>query len=83
MSNKVRAGVTLAMNCHSASAVTAAGLESWFDVSARRAIHRQCPLWVKSRHYGLKSRCPLYPQKRTFCAAVEALLFDYFISGRE
>jgi hypothetical protein len=23
------------------------------------------PLWVKSRHGGLQSRCPLYPQKRT------------------
>jgi hypothetical protein len=22
----------------------------------------RCPLWVKSRHQVLKSRCPLYPQ---------------------
>ena len=26
---------------------------------------RPCPLWVKSRHDALKSRCPLYPQQRT------------------
>ena len=26
---------------------------------------RPCPLWVKSRHDTLKSRCPLYPQQRT------------------
>jgi hypothetical protein len=25
----------------------------------------RCPLWVKSGHEALKSRCPLYPQKRT------------------
>ena len=27
-----------------------------------------CPFWVKSRHHGLKSQCPLYPQKRTLPA---------------
>src|SRR5215831_20760080 len=26
----------------------------------------QCPLWVKSRHSAQETRCPLYPQKRTF-----------------
>src|SRR5262249_44012814 len=25
----------------------------------------QCPLWVKSRHWGRRDRCPLYPQKQT------------------
>jgi hypothetical protein len=29
-----------------------------------------CPLWVKSRHHALKSRCPLYPQQRTSFSAV-------------
>src|SRR5262249_27698971 len=24
-----------------------------------------CPLWVKSRHFAVQSRCPLYPRKRT------------------
>jgi len=42
-----------------------------------------CLLWVKSRHRGTSSQCPLYPRKRTFCAAVEAMLFDYLVSGRE
>jgi hypothetical protein len=27
---------------------------------------RECPLWVKSRHYGMSDQCPLYPQKLTF-----------------
>src|SRR5262249_13844123 len=25
----------------------------------------RCPLWVKSGHYAVSGRCPLYPQKRT------------------
>ena len=25
----------------------------------------KCPLWVKSRHFGLGQGCPLYPQERT------------------
>jgi len=25
----------------------------------------ECPLWVKSRHFGLGQGCPLYPQERT------------------
>ena len=31
----------------------------------------RCPLWVISRHFAVQSACPLYPQKRTFGAAVE------------
>jgi hypothetical protein len=27
--------------------------------------NHQCPLWVNNGHDALKSRCPLYPQKRT------------------
>jgi hypothetical protein len=27
------------------------------------------PLWVKSRHWAMSSRCPLYPQKQTFVSA--------------
>jgi len=30
----------------------------------------QCPLWVKSRHFGMSERCPLYPQKRTLIEPV-------------
>jgi hypothetical protein len=30
-----------------------------------RQTRRECPLWIKSRHYGANLRCPLYPQKRT------------------
>jgi hypothetical protein len=33
-------------------------------------LSRPCPLWVKSRHDPLKSRCPLYPQKRTSLSVV-------------
>ena len=29
------------------------------------ALTAHVPLWVKSRHDALKSRCPLFPQKRT------------------
>src|SRR5262249_42860409 len=25
----------------------------------------ECPLWIKSRHCTVSSRCPLYPQKQT------------------
>src|SRR5262245_13036030 len=25
----------------------------------------QCPLWVKSGHWGTSEQCPLYPQKQT------------------
>jgi hypothetical protein len=35
-----------------------------------RATGRACPLWVKSRPRALKSRCPLYPQKRTLIEPV-------------
>src|SRR6516164_5631819 len=65
------------------------------SVCTAAILSRPCPLWVKSRHRGYLNECPLYPQKqtsepsramsalcqkRTFCAAVEALLFDYFVS---
>jgi hypothetical protein len=29
------------------------------------SVLHQCGLWVKSRHWAMSSRCPLYPQKRT------------------
>src|SRR5215813_15560860 len=56
------------------------------------------PLWVRSGHMRRNKRCPLYTrkrrcavqtrmsalgQKRTFCTAVEALLFDHFVGGGE
>jgi hypothetical protein len=28
-------------------------------------LDRRCPLWVKSRHQRISTRCPLYPQKQT------------------
>jgi hypothetical protein len=40
---------------------------------------RLCPLWVKNRHPQDTRRCPLYPRKRTFCAAVENSLFDHLV----
>jgi hypothetical protein len=33
-------------------------------------IKGQCPLWVISGHSAMSTTCPLYPQKRTFAAAV-------------
>jgi hypothetical protein len=33
-------------------------------------LTRPCPLWVKSRHSGLETQCPLYPRKRTFEGAI-------------
>src|SRR5215471_5831215 len=30
----------------------------------------RCPLWVKSRHFGMPDRCPLTPQKRTLVERV-------------
>src|SRR5215472_5670386 len=33
-------------------------------------IDRPCPLWVKSGHGSAFTRCPLYPQKRTWFSAV-------------
>ena len=56
-----------------------------------RKIRRQCPLWVKSGHFGVPKRCPLYPQeqtlelsrvmsalcqKQTFCTAKKMSLYD-------
>src|SRR5215469_11492884 len=28
-------------------------------------LSHRCPLWVKSRHFGMSDRCLLYPRKRT------------------
>src|SRR6516165_6466751 len=33
-------------------------------------MRRECPLWVKSRHSGASTSCPLCPQKRTWIGAV-------------
>jgi len=33
-------------------------------------VNRRCPLWVISGHDVIKSRCPLYPQKRTFAERI-------------
>ena len=41
-------------------------------------LSRSCPLWVKSRHHGASTQCPLYPQKRTL--ALTTLAYAY--SGR-
>src|SRR5512142_3379329 len=40
----------------------------------------ECPLWVKSRHGAAKSRCPLYPQKRTsgVTPSLGGAAWDYF-----
>ena len=35
------------------------------DQVAGQQFWAACPLWVKSGHGTVKSRCPLYPQKRT------------------
>src|SRR5262249_40019032 len=68
------------------------------SVCTAAILSRSCPLWVKSRHSATSELSPLYPQKRTllrvigmsalglkrtFCTAVEALLFDYLVSGCE
>src|SRR5262249_27637683 len=45
----------------------------WIEASLYRTNGRgvrlfraqQCPLWVKSGHWGNATACPLYPQKRT------------------
>src|SRR5262249_6036391 len=56
----------------------------------------ECPLWVKSRHWGTSDQCPRYPQKRTsvsaiamsalcqkrtFCAATKIASFDHLVGG--
>ena len=33
-------------------------------------LRRSCPLWVISGRPATSERCPLYPQKRTFCFVV-------------
>src|SRR5262249_21687343 len=38
---------------------------------AAAILSRSCPLWVKSRHFGMSDRCPLYPQKRTFLTSCD------------
>jgi len=35
----------------------------WHCIAARHAS--RCPLWVKSGHRGVSTRCPLYPRKQT------------------
>jgi len=40
-----------------------------------------CPLWVKSGHRGTCNRCPLYPQKQTFCAGKKMSLFDHLVGA--
>ena len=36
-----------------------------------RVKSAECPLWVKSRHSGVRWICPLYPRKRTFSEAAQ------------
>ena len=38
------------------------------------SVLQKDPLWVRNRHPQDTRRCPLYPRKRTFCAAVEKLV---------
>ena len=45
-------------------------------IAEKRAC--RCPLWVKSRHFGMSNRCPLYPRKRTFDR-----LFDHLVGAGE
>jgi hypothetical protein len=61
----------------------------WLQSNVRDADASR-PLWVISRHFAVQSACPLYPQKRTFGAAVEmsakchnghARLFDHLVSS--
>src|SRR5262249_45462638 len=41
-----------------------------WEVGSGQTEARKCPLWVKSRHRGTSSECPLYPQKQTSLNAV-------------
>ena len=34
----------------------------------QQSFRTECPLWVKSRHWGKSEQCPLYPRKRTLPA---------------
>ena len=46
-----------------------AGHTGTLEVGRRRGDG--CPLWVISGHDVIKSRCPLYPQKRTFIMTIQ------------
>src|SRR6516225_2374268 len=40
------------------------------SVDRRDQSQRRCPLWFKTGHDALQSRCPLYPQKRTWLGTI-------------
>jgi hypothetical protein len=46
-------------------------------------LRKACPLYSQKQTLVRTSRMSALCQKRTFCAAVEGLLFDYLVSGRE
>src|SRR6516164_290784 len=40
------------------------------DQCAAKNFDHSCPLWVKSGHFRVSERCPLYPQKQTLIEPV-------------
>ena len=42
--------------------------DHYYAESRRSQLRLESPLWVISRHFAMRERCPLYPQKRTSAA---------------